>query len=236
MIIAGIALVGIVSTISLVGHFTKNIPIKEENISSTENEQLEKEESTKNYKVKSEYIEGEKPLYVDNILVVNKDYHLPSNYAPGESQEARDAILKMQEDAKKEGVYFYVRSAYRSYDVQEELYNGYVARDGQEVADTYSAKPGTSEHQTGLAFDFTHKTNGESVSNAFDNTPEATWLYENAYKYGFILRYPLGKEHITGYMYESWHYRYIGTEHSQYFKMNDLTLEEYLGLYPVSNE
>ncbi|CEQ09674.1 D-alanyl-D-alanine carboxypeptidase [[Clostridium] sordellii] len=182
---------------------------------------------------KSEYIQGEKPLYVDGVLVVNKDYGLPSDYAPesgSEDTQAMKAFNEMKEAAKKDGIRINVRSGYRSYDTQVDLYNNYVKADGKKAADRYSAIPGFSEHQTGLALDITTGNTQRPIGTWFDDTPQAKWLYENAYKYGFILRYPKGKEDTTGYMYESWHYRYIGKEHSKNFKMNDLTLEEYLGL------
>lgn len=181
----------------------------------------------------SEYIEGEKPLYIDGILVVNKDYGLPKDYAPEsgkEDTEAMEAFNEMKAAAKQDGIIINVRSGYRSYNTQVQLYNNYVAQDGKAEADRYSARPGFSEHQTGLVLDITTDKTSRSIGPWFDETPQAKWLYENAYKYGFILRYPKGKEDITGYMYESWHYRYIGKKHSKNFKMNDLTLEEYLGL------
>lgn len=183
--------------------------------------------------IRSEYIEGEKPLYVDGILVVNKDYGLPRNYETDtgrEDSEAMEAFKEMKEAARKDGIIINIRSGYRSYYTQVDLYNSYVRRDGKAAADRYSARPGFSEHQTGLVLDITTGNTSRSIGTWFDDTPQAEWLYENAYKYGFILRYPQGKEDITGYMYESWHYRYIGKEHSKKFNMNNLTLEEYLGL------
>lgn len=179
----------------------------------------------------SEYIEGKKPLYIDGIVVVNKDYCLPKDYISTKEKEALEAFETMRRDAMKEGITLNIRSGYRSYKTQVDLFNRYADKDGLETANTYSAKPGHSEHQTGLAFDITNKNTNLAPGSWFDNTKEAKWLYKNAHDYGFILRYPKGKEHITGYIYESWHYRYIGTEHSKYFNMNNLTLEEYLGLY-----
>ncbi|MGL4796631.1 MAG: M15 family metallopeptidase [Paraclostridium sp.] len=183
---------------------------------------------------KSEYIEGEKPLYIDDILVVNKEYGLPKDFIPNEGNleaEVTEAFTEMKEDAKKDGLVINIRSGYRNYDIQQQLYNDYVRRDGEENAKRYSAVPGFSEHQTGLAIDITTEDRVTSIGPWFDETPQAKWIYENAYKYGFILRYPEGKEHITGYKAESWHYRYIGKEHSKNFNMNNLTLEEYLGIY-----
>ena len=127
----------------------------------------------------------------------------------------------MQADAKALGLNIPLVSGYRSYETQENLYNKYVKKDGEKKANTYSAKPGESEHQTGLAFDI------GSVDRSFANTIEAKWLAENAYLYGFIIRYPKDKEEITGYNYEPWHLRYVGQELAKYLKKNNLTLEEY---------
>lgn len=177
---------------------------------------------------RSEYIENEKPLYVNDLLIVNKEFGIPKDFGDGLTKEVQDAFKKMKEDAKKEGIIINIRSGYRSYETQKMLYENYVARDGIEKASRYSAKPGHSEHQTGLAIDITTEDTSTSIGDWFNNTKQAEWLYNNAYKYGFILRYPQNKEHITGYKFESWHYRYVGLEHSQHFAMNDLTLEEYL--------
>ena len=108
----------------------------------------------------------------------------------------------------------------------KQLYNTYVRRDGEENANRYSAMPGYSEHQTGLAIDITNERTNRSIGSWFNDTPQASWLYENAYKYGFILRYPEGKEDITKYSYEPWHIRYVGNIAS-YIYNNNLTLEEY---------
>lgn len=180
----------------------------------------------KNYNESSSYRE---PKIVDGILLVNKEFGLSENYAPEESQEAREAFEKMKIDAEQEDIYIEVFSTYRSYYNQYNLYYNYVYNYGQEAADTFSARPGFSEHQTGLAFDIGGLDRTLWAEQGFKDTVEAKWLKENAWKYGFILRYPKGKEWKTGYMYESWHYRYIGIEHSVNFKDNDLTLEEYLG-------
>lgn len=179
-------------------------------------------------KAKDEYIEGEKPVYINNILVANKDFGIPKNFASGLNNELLEAFNQMKADAEKEGIILNIRSGFRSYETQETLYNNYIAKDGLEKASRYSAKPGYSEHQTGLAIDITTEDTTTSIGDWFNDTKQAEWLYNNAYKYGFILRYPKGKEHITGYKYESWHYRYVGIEHSKNFAMNDLTLEEYL--------
>lgn len=170
------------------------------------------------------------PKIVKGILIVNKEYGLPDTYAPGESEEARQAFENMKIDASKEGIYLNAFSTYRNYWTQNRLYNNYVANYGQDPTDTFSARAGFSEHQTGLAFDIGGADRSLWAMEDFKYTDEAKWLKENAYKYGFILRYPEGKEWKTGYMHESWHFRYVGVEHSEKFKDSDLTLEEYLGL------
>ena len=190
--------------------------IKEDNISSNFQ------------KAKEDYTQTQNPVYINNILIVNKDFGIPNNFASTLNDDLLEAFNKMKSDAKEEGIILNIRSGYRSYETQETLYNNYIAKDGFEKASRYSAKPGHSEHQTGLAIDITTEDTVTSIGDWFNDTKQAEWLYNNAYKYGFILRYPKGKEHITGYKYESWHYRYIGTEHSKNFAMNDLTLEEYL--------
>jgi LAS superfamily LD-carboxypeptidase LdcB len=118
-------------------------------------------------------------------------------------------------------------SGFRSYSTQNTLYNKYVARDGKAEADRYSARPGHSEHQTGLAFDL------NSLDQSFENTKEGKWLAENCWKYGFIIRYPKGKESVTGYMFEPWHVRYLGKEVAKKVYESGKCLEEYLGITSV---
>lgn len=167
--------------------------------------------------------------YINNILIANKSYDLPSTYAPGALlEEFNIAFSEMQEAAKQEGININIVSGYRSYSKQTSLYNNYVAKDGKAAADTYSARPGHSEHQTGLAADL------NMVDTSFENTAAGKWLANNCYKYGFILRYPKGKESITGYIYEPWHFRFIGDEAKNlYNNGNWITLEEYLGIDSV---
>lgn len=162
--------------------------------------------------------------YISGILIANKTYALPSDYAPGVDEDAMAAFTEMQQAAYAEGYSLYIASGYRSYDTQKSLYDGYVARDGKQAADTYSARPGHSEHQTGLAFDL------NSVDISFANTPEGKWVAENCYKYGFIIRYPENKSAITGYMYEPWHIRYLGVNIATSVYQSGLCLEEYLGI------
>lgn len=167
---------------------------------------------------------------VDGIVLANKRYPMPADYAPGESAEARAAFEKLNAAAKQAGYTFNAFSTYRSYERQNELYNNYVSKDGQEAADRYSARPGFSEHQTGLAFDIGDVTNpNDYASNRFGETEAGKWLAAHAHEYGFIMRYPDGKEDITGYMYESWHFRYVGVDIATEIYNNDSTLEEYLG-------
>lgn len=170
--------------------------------------------------------------YVNDILITNKTYNLSSSYAPGGMLTIfMNAFNKMQADAATQGIELSIVSGYRSYSRQNTLYNNYVARDGKVAADTYSARAGHSEHQTGLAADI------NSLYQSFINTVEGQWLNNNCYKYGFIIRYPQGKESITGYMYEPWHIRYVGVDIATklYNNGNWLSLEEYLGITSVYN-
>ena len=163
--------------------------------------------------------------YVNKILIANKTYGLPKNYNPGEiSKEAKEAFERMRKDAAKDGITLWIQSGYRSYETQEKLYNNYVKQSGQTKADTFSARPGHSEHQTGLTADI------NSADESFEGTPEAIWLDENCYKYGFIVRYPKGKEKYTGYEYEPWHLRYIGKEKAKKLYESGLSLEEYYNI------
>lgn len=162
--------------------------------------------------------------YIDGILVVNKTYALPSDYNPGVDPDAQAAFDKMQAAAAKEGLNIYISSGFRSYDYQSGLYDRYVQRSGKAEADRYSARPGHSEHQTGLAFDL------NSIDMTFADTDECAWVNKHCAEYGFIIRYPKGSESITGYMYEPWHLRYLGAENAKKVYDSGLTLEEYLGI------
>ncbi len=171
--------------------------------------------------------------YIDGYLIANKTYSLPSSYNPGGlTSETNNAAQKMFAAAELEGLpHMWAQSGFRSYSTQSSLYNTYSARDGKAAADTYSARPGHSEHQTGLAFDVC-STGYACISNGFNDTAPANWLAKNAYKYGFILRYPKGKSNETGYMYESWHFRYVGSELAEklYNNGNWITMEDYFGI------
>lgn len=165
--------------------------------------------------------------YVNGILIANKSYSLPSSYHPGGLvSDFTTNFNKMASDALNSGVNLRIISGFRSYNTQVNLYNNYVNRDGKQAADTYSARAGHSEHQTGLAADI------NSLEQSFINTKEGKWLNDNCSKYGFIIRYPKGKENKTGYMYEPWHIRYVGVDIASrlYNNGNWITLEEYLGI------
>lgn len=181
--------------------------------------------------------------YVDGYLIANKTYHLPEDFVPTDTYKkadgsstkqcgncinntAYDAWKDMDADATALGLNLYISSGFRSYLTQSNIYNRNVSNDGKENADTYSARPGSSEHQTGLAFDL------NTINDAFSKTDEGKWVDKNCYKYGFIIRYPQGKTDETGYIYESWHLRYVGTELATIL-YNDgdwITMEDYFGI------
>lgn len=182
-----------------------------------------------------------------NYLLVNKFNYLGSDYIPNNLElldnsyaksgiylvkEAKDNIERLIDKAKNDGMNIRVISAYRSYSYQENLYNNYVKNDGVKLADTYSARPGYSEHQTGLVVDVTRAFDN---FNNFENTNEYNWMLENAANYGFILRYPKDKENITTYSFEAWHYRYVGVELAQKIKASNLTFDEYYVRYLESD-
>ncbi len=163
--------------------------------------------------------------YVDGVLIANKTYSLPENYNPGDLlDECADAFAEMKSAAAAEGLNIWNASGFRSYELQRSLYNRYSDRDGKDAADRYSARPGHSEHQTGLAIDL------NEITNAFKDTAEGKWVAENCHRYGFILRYPEGKEAQTGYMYEPWHIRYVGIDTATSIYESGLCLEEYYGI------
>lgn len=174
----------------------------------------------------------------DEEVLVNKHRQLSKDYVPDDlveidskyrnddvqkgSKVAVNAFIQMAKAAEKEGLGIIVNSGYRSYEEQEELCNTYVSLYGQSYVDRYVAKAGFSEHQTGFAFDI-----GSTSSNVFANSKEFTWIVENAHKYGFIQRFPKGQEDITGFRYESWHYRYVGKEIAKYIYEHNMTYDEY---------
>lgn len=160
----------------------------------------------------------------DEVIVVNKKYPLSAQYNPGENPTAKAAFIKLRDDMIAKGYNVgYGYSGFRSYNTQAGLYQSYVRRDGQAAADRYSARPGYSEHQTGLAFDLTDK-NGRLL----EDKAASTWLQQHAHEYGFVVRYQPGKEAVTGFMQEAWHLRYIGKE-AKDIHNSGLSLEEYYG-------
>ncbi len=179
--------------------------------------------------------------YDDVDAIVNKYYKLPENYVPDDlveidskyrgtsynyklRKEAAEALYKMADAALEDGIKLTVVSAYRTESTQTSLFNNAVKTDGMEHALLYSAKPGHSEHQLGLAVDLVIA----SSKAHFEDTKEYAWLKENSYKYGFIERYPKGKEFITGYGFEPWHYRYLGVELATDVFLENITYEEYI--------
>lgn len=183
------------------------------------------------------------------LLITNKYYYLEEDYYYGElvemdskydnksgsmlNSDAYRAFKELVDDAEKEGYHIRNNSAYRSYDIQEGLYNNFRNANGIKWADKWSARPGHSEHQTGLALDVGVKN--EYSLGKFESSKEFIWMKDNSYKYGFILRYPKGKEYITGYGYEPWHYRYVGIEAATYIYENDITFEEYYAYFVEKN-
>lgn len=159
------------------------------------------------------------------VIIVNKKHPLAPTYAPGENPEAKAAFDRLLTDMQAQGYAVSQQySGFRSYEMQATIYQNYVARDGQAAADRYSARPGYSEHQTGLAFDVL-----DAAGRLLEEPAAASWLANQAHHYGFIVRYQPGKEMITGYMAESWHLRYIGQEAHDIYQ-SGLTLEEYYGV------
>ncbi|ATH92054.1 peptidase M15 [Bacillus glycinifermentans] len=183
----------------------------------------------------------------ENILaLVNKEYALPGDYKPADltvpnvqfsfkediekryiRKEAAEALEDLFKAAKKQGYELAAVSGYRSYDRQKTIYDNEVSLKGEKKAKEAVAYPGESEHQTGLAMDISSKSMGYALSQDFINTKDGKWVDENAYKYGYIIRYPKGKESITKYEYEPWHLRYVGKKAAKVIKEHNLTLEEY---------
>lgn len=190
---------------------------------------------------------------MDFSILVNKENLLASDYVPDElvtvnepmgskidktyvnrlNAEVYRNFKLMQAAALKQGFEIFVDSSYRTYAYQETVFNSVAVEKGLDHALQYVAPPGGSEHQTGLAFDIIFRRNGEMIEEQLETDPEIIWLYENSYKYGFILRYPKGKEEITGFNYEPWHFRYVGKELALELHEKDITLEEYYELKKI---
>ncbi len=182
------------------------------------------------------------------LILVNKENTVPSDYEPevltelDESlratnrdpvsqklvPEAAEAFVVLVEAAQDEGLTIKLTSGYRSYAIQEKLYNNYLSEKGEEWTKKYSAPPGASEHHTGLAADVSCPSISYILDDSFAETDEGIWLKEHAHEYGFIIRYQEGKEDITGYAYEPWHIRYVGEDAAAEIYKSDITLEEFL--------
>lgn len=160
--------------------------------------------------------------YVQGVMIVNKTYPLPDSYNPGGLiPEAAEAFSEMRQAASADGISLFSHSDFRSRWSQAAIYQNYCNRDGKDAADRFSARPGYSEHQTGMVIDVNWP------GPAFDDTPAAVWLEENCWKYGYIIRYPRDKEEYTGYKYESWHIRYVGREWAEVITESGLSMEEF---------
>ena len=166
--------------------------------------------------------------YINGIIIVNKTYALPPSYNPGGlTKEVESAFNEMKKTAEEQGLNLYISSGYRSYERQKTIFNNNVNTYGRSHAETFSARPGHSEHQTGLAFDL------NTINDSFADTAEGKWVAENAHLFGFVVRYPKGKEAITGYKYEPWHLRYLGIDLATELFESEFTLEEYLNITSV---
>ncbi|WP_102274898.1 M15 family metallopeptidase [Cytobacillus massiliigabonensis] len=185
----------------------------------------------------------------NSMVLVNKEFSLPDGYTPEDlvrpnvlfsfgnqdiekaymRKEAAKALETMFAEAKKQGIHLFAVSGYRSYDRQTQVYSAEINKYGAEKAAKAVAVPGTSEHQTGLTMDLSSQSAKFELSEQFGETAEGKWIAANAHHYGFILRYPKGKEGITGYKYEPWHFRFVGKEAAAIIYKNGWTLEEYFG-------
>lgn len=166
---------------------------------------------------------------VDGVLIVNKEYSLPSDYDPGFNMEASQSFQLMKADMERDHMNVSLVSDYRNFEEQKNIYERDLEEKGPGYTDSYTAEPGHSEHQLGLAIDVTNDGTNR-LNPDFKDSKEADWLKENSYKYGFIIRYPKNKKSQTGYEYEPWHLRYLGPKLAKEIYNSGLTLEEYYGL------
>ncbi|WP_163971496.1 D-alanyl-D-alanine carboxypeptidase family protein [Oceanobacillus halotolerans] len=183
----------------------------------------------------------------DQLALINKQHALPSDYIPEDlvipdvrfpfpedypkkqmREVAANALEELFKAAEEEGYYLYAQSGYRAYDTQQSLFASYVEDHGEQEANTFSARPGESEHQSGLTMDITSESAEFLLNETFGKTEEGKWVEENAAEYGFIIRYPRGKEEVTEYQYEPWHIRYVGKKAAVEIMEKGMTLEEYL--------
>lgn len=223
---------------------TDSLPEKE----SVKNEKSPS--STDQFSLKgTTYIDDNENKIIKNtastLVLVNKNRTLPSDYIPEDlivpnikfsfkedlpkkklRKSAATALETLFDDAKKDGIYLLAVSGYRSYNRQKYLFNAYADKYGEEKANKFSARPGQSEHQTGLAMDITSQSVGFRLTTDFGKVTEGKWVQENAYRYGFIIRYPKGKEDLTKYQYEPWHLRYVGKEAAQLIHDKNIIFEK----------
>ena len=187
----------------------------------------------------------ESDISKNELLLCNKYYKLQEDYVPddlvkidnkyyyGEQQQIRqdayDAFINMWNAANAEDIYLIINSSFRSFKEQQEVYDYYKDLNGQIEADTIAARPGYSEHQTGLSIDIFSKDN--TSTKTFANSKAYEWLFNNSYKYGFVLRYPENKEQLTGYKFEAWHFRYVGKKVAEEIHKRDITFDEYYAFY-----
>lgn len=181
------------------------------------------------------------------LILVNKTHPIGKTYKPKDLRSAKpaasdrpeeyqklrkaaaNAFSRLSKGAKKRGYVIKLTTGFRPYDYQKILYRQYIQADGKKRAEQYSARPGYSEHQSGLCADVSSPSVDYELTQKYGRTKEGKWLAKNAHKYGFIIRYPRGREHITGYEYEPWHIRYVGKEAAAEIYEQGITLEEYLG-------
>lgn len=237
----------------------KEVEEKAEPALNSEEKQSDDSETEKQQSETNKEQKGKDGLIVVNDpksaqVVVNKQRKLPDGYIPPDltipevpfyfdedlpKKQLREEAAKMLEEmfasAKKEGIEIVAASGYRSYERQKKIYEGYVAEYGEEKANTFSAKPGTSEHQTGLAMDVTSAKMSFQLDQSFRQTEEGEWLANHAHEYGFVIRYPKGKDDITGYTYEPWHLRYVGKDIATEIHSQSSTLEEFFGFQPAGD-
>ena len=226
------------------------VPIEEKLIDSEVTKQLIKKETPQENTDNSEKQDGVINVVAnpdDLLVLVNKQNTLPEDYEPSDlvapdipfsfeedipkryvRKAAGEALEELFAAAKEEQLELLAASGYRSYSRQEAIFASNVAQKGEAEARKVSAVPGQSEHQTGLAMDVTSRYVGYDLIEEFGETKEGIWLKDNAHKYGFIIRYPKGKEDITGYIYEPWHIRYVGKDVAAVIYENGYTFEEYL--------
>ncbi|OGC44139.1 hypothetical protein A3J98_00880 [candidate division WS6 bacterium RIFOXYC1_FULL_33_10] len=224
--------------------------VQEEIIKKEEEKMGDDSNTTKNWWEYPDEIFPVKRNGDDLLVLVNKTYKLPSTYAPkdlvkastsgirrGENYYLRNILIndlkRMVTDIKSAGIDISIVSAYRSYQTQVTTYNYWLEKNDNNVAyvDTFSARPGHSQHQLGTAIDFSSSEIGDALGDSFANTKASKWLVNNAYKYGFVISFPKGYEPTTGYKFESWHYRYIGVEYAQEMVSKGKILEVFLQGY-----